>query len=334
VPAIAASGTEPPPAVPAIAASGTEPAPAVPAPSPEPRVEDYAFEPGVRCPYCAGSPEHPEGRYGLHWHDHWRHVGLAEYIVTPVLFATAAAFGLGVVPDAQKAAWVGPILFDSRARRVLQMESRSGRTIAGAVSDAFLYGTFAQTMVVDDLFVSWALRNAPDVAWQMFVINSEAYALTLSVNAVTKRLAARERPYGDQCADSGGEFSCNGSDRFHSFYSGHSAVTATAAGLVCAHHTQLALYAGPYADAATCAGSVALTLATGVLRIASENHWASDVVAGELVGFASGYVLPTLLYYRHFRVLPKQRAPSHEPRVAVVPMATDQSVQVVAVGVF
>jgi hypothetical protein len=180
-------GTSTPPAM---AAPAAQTAPAAQAPPTEPGVDDYAFQSDVRCPYCAGNPRYPNGRYGLHWHDHWRSVGLPEYIVTPVLFATAAAFWLGVVPDAKRAAWVGPILFDTSARSALQLKRRSGRTIAGTVSDVFLYASIAQTAVVDDLLVSWVLRNAPDVAWQMLVINSEAYALTLSVNAVTKRLSA------------------------------------------------------------------------------------------------------------------------------------------------
>ncbi|MBN1612488.1 MAG: phosphatase PAP2 family protein [Polyangiaceae bacterium] len=316
-----------------VAAPRTQPAPATQTRTPSAST-DYAFQPGVRCPYCAGTAEHPDGRYGLHWHDPWRHVGLPEYIVTPVLFATAGAFGLGVVPEAKRAAWVGPILFDTPVREALEARSRSGRKLANALSNVLLFGSLAQPIVLDNLLVTLALRQAPDVAWQMFVINSEAYALALSLNAVTQRLAARERPYGQRCVNDGGEFPCDSPDRFRSFYSGHSATTATAAGLVCAHHTQLDLYADPYADSAACAGSVALALTTGMLRIAAEKHWASDVITGGLVGFASGYALPVLVYYRQFGTRAERHTPGSEPRVAVVPTATVDSVKLVAVGVF
>jgi hypothetical protein len=43
----------------------------------------YQFGPGVSCPFCAPSTAFPRGHSGLHWHDHWRSVGLPEYVLTP-----------------------------------------------------------------------------------------------------------------------------------------------------------------------------------------------------------------------------------------------------------
>lgn len=326
----------------AVSAPAVDPAPqsasprsnAPPSPPAPNAGSDYAFQPLVRCPFCPASAAHPQGRYGLHWHEHWRRVGLFEYVLTPTFLATAAVVWFGIVPEAHEAAWTGPILFDSAARRSLEMKTRSGRTAAGTLSSTFLYGSIAQTVAFDSLFVAWALRAKPDVAWQTLVIDSQAYAMTLALTAVTKRITARQRPFGEKCGSDGNEFDCKTSNQYQSFYSGHAALSATAAGLVCAHHAELRLYANPYADAAACGSSVALALATGGLRIASENHWASDVLAGELIGFLSGYVLPRLVYYREARARPDGRTPESEPRMALVPLATAESLQVAAAGVF
>src|SRR5690606_36190453 len=81
---------------------------------------------------------------------------------------------------------------------------------------------------------------------------------------------------------------------------------ATGAGLACAHHTHLPLYGGGIADLRACLGAVTLTLTTGALRIASDKHWATDVLTGHLIGFSVGYVLPSLLYYRAFSATPEE----------------------------
>jgi membrane-associated phospholipid phosphatase len=293
---------------------------------------DYAFEPSIRCPFCGITPEHPTGRFGLHWHDHWRHVGLPEYILTPTLFAVAGVFGLGVLPQKDSPSWTGPILFDAWARIHLALKSSSGRKTAGALSDAFLFTTIGQTTVLDNLVVAWAVRQNPEVAWQMLVINSQAYALTLALNSATKYLTGRERPAAERCTPGSTGAYCSGSSRIQSFYSGHAAVTATGAGLVCAHHTQLNLYTSPIADTAACATSVALSLATATARISAEDHWASDVIVGELAGFASGYVLPTLIYYSKFRVAPTPSPSAPAIRVAVLPVLGPDSLEVMAIG--
>jgi hypothetical protein len=55
------------------------------------------------------------------------------------------------------------------------------------------------------------------------------------------------------------------------------------------------LYQNDILDVGTCALAVAGTAVTGAMRIASDNHWASDVIVGHLMGYASGYLLPTVL---------------------------------------
>jgi hypothetical protein len=170
----------------------------------------------------------------------------------------------------------------------------------------------------------------------MFVINSQAYAFTFALNAATKRFSSRARPWVDNCdGDPSGE-SCGTGGRFSAFYSGHAAVTATGAGLVCAHHTQLSLYQNDILDTGACLTAVLGTAVTGAMRIASDNHWTSDVLVGHLMGYASGYLLPTLLYYKEFRTAPHEHAPPdpNAPVFAVLPVLTESSAQAVVFGVF
>jgi membrane-associated phospholipid phosphatase len=60
------------------------------------------------------------------------------------------------------------------------------------------------------------------------------------------------------------------------------------------------------ADLGACLGAITGTLITGALRIASDRHWATDVISGYLLGGAIGYLLPTLLYYKSFESHPEQ----------------------------
>jgi membrane-associated phospholipid phosphatase len=298
-------------------------------------LDRYDFGPNVVCPYCSVTPLHPHGVTGLHWHDHWRRVGAAEYIATPVLFSVAAGVEF-LVPKQKHPTWTGAILFDRPAHAWLDQQSQTARSTTATVSDVLFGVSVAYPILVDDLLVSWGLRHSPDVTWQMFVIDSQSYALTLALNSATKRLAGRERPSGEDCRHDDPTAPCNASGTFQSFYSGHAAVTATSAGLMCAHHTQLMLYRNAAADTATCVTAIAFAATTDVLRITSANHWASDVLAGSAMGFLSGYLLPTLLYYKEFRSAPQapDEQPSTGPTLAVLPLAGPDSLGVSALGLF
>ena len=303
--------------------------------------QTYDFDPDEPCPFCVLTPTFPTGPYGLHWHEHWNRVGLREFILTPALAASALA--IRFVPDAEKPSWRGGILFDDWARDTLTFKSNEGRKRASFVSDLLFYASAVYPVVIDNIIITWFGKQRPDVAWQMFVINAQSYALTFAVNTGVKRLTSRERPYENACSqDPNADYPCETAGTFRSFYSGHAAHTATGAGLLCAHHTQLQLYRSPAADTATCLSGVAATLATGVLRISSDYHWASDVLVGYLAGYASGYLVPTLLYYKEFRISPEpidehQPPPAEKPqmaRMAVIPMGTPTSIQLSVVGMF
>ncbi len=244
----------------------------------------------------------------LVWQDGWRRSGAPEYAVTGTALAGAATVWF-LVPPASEPLWTRPLFADRRMREALRLESDAGRNAAGIISDVWLSLSVTQPLVIDSLFVAALGDKNRDVALQMEAINMQSFAITIFANTVAKRVFARQRPYGNNCLeDPNYTHSCESLDRFRSFYSGHAAVTATSAGLVCSHHTHLPLYGGGMADSLACVGSVVSTLAVGSLRIASDRHWATDVITGHLLGFAAGYLLPTLLYYGSLRATPVSEA--------------------------
>src|SRR5208283_5923598 len=84
-----------------------------------------------------------------------------------------------------------------------------------------------------------------------------------------------------------------------SFWSGHTSDAFASASLVCAEHEAVGLY-GSTADAITCGASLMIAGTVGYLRIAANDHHASDVIAGAAVGIATGYFMPNFLHF-HFK---------------------------------
>ena len=84
----------------------------------------------------------------------------------------------------------------------------------------------------------------------------------------------------------------NPADNNASFYSGHTSFVAslTAAVGTCAslRHRRLAWVVWAVGSA--------LTLATGYLRIAADQHYATDVLAGAAVGGGLGFAIPYLAH--------------------------------------
>lgn len=216
----------------------------------------------------------------------------------------------------------------------MRLDSPSARRAASSISDALFALEILHTSVVDPLLVAWWKREAPFVAWQMVVIDAQAYSMTLVLNQLVKRLTARSRPWAssNDCAQNPDGPECGNGSPNVSFYSGHTAMTATSAGLMCAHHTQLSLYQSNFFDTGMCALAVAGTAVTGALRIASDNHWATHVIVGHLMGYASGYLLPTLLYYNEFRSTPHDH--QNEPQFAALPLLERDALGISILGAF
>lgn len=240
----------------------------------------------------------------VEWRPEFRRVGWPEYVAAPLLLTGAFVQSYFFEPETD-ADWTGPILLDRSFQDLLRAESARGRARANSASNVLLATSLLQAVLVDPWLVAAWIHGRPDVAWQMTVIDAQMFGLTEFTNRLTKRLVGRERPYGERCDQDPNIANCSTEVRYRSFFSGHATASSTFAGLTCAHHQKLALYGGFAPDLAACLGSVGVTLATGALRMAGDDHWWSDVVVGHLVGFSAGYLLTWALYYG-------DRAPARE----------------------
>lgn len=231
------------------------------------------------------------------WDPAWGDFSTADWVLTGVAGATAAVAAIIGPSDAR---WRGGALFDDDARGAIRIDSVSGRRAARDVSDALLTLVVSYPFVVDALIVTGWRRRSPAAAGRVALINLQAFAVVAAIQQLTTLVSGRERPFVQEC---GGEedalgWDCDGSARYRSFFSGHTAVAFTAAALTCSHHAHLDLYDDPTADALACGAGLALAAATGVLRVAGDQHYLSDVFVGAAVGVLVGLGLPWLLHYR------------------------------------
>jgi membrane-associated phospholipid phosphatase len=226
----------------------------------------------------------------LAWREDWPRFRTSEYVVTGVALAGSAA-NFYLVPPPRSSSWSEPILFDRHARDALLPRDSARREKAKDVSDLLSFPLIGYAMLDGPLTTAWA--GEKDAALQLALINAETFAVTEVLNLTVSNLVPRRRPEGA---------TCDPNTRYDpycvkSFWSGHAANVFAAASLVCAEHGALALYGGK-ADGVACATALTVATAVGALRIAGNDHHASDVVIGAAVGAATGYVMPNLLHFK------------------------------------
>jgi membrane-associated phospholipid phosphatase len=233
----------------------------------------------------------------VQWHAEWRRFRTAEAMLTGALLVPNAG-ALFVYPP-PRASWHGGIWFDDAARDALVLHDHSEREHAARVSDAIYHGLAVYPPLVDDALVTWCVHGSGDVALEMLGIHLEAYARTGAL-ALSGEALGRVRPPERGCpADPAYSSRCDSPTALNeSFMSGHTAISFTSAGLICAHHGNLPLYGGGWADRTACWLALALSAGAGMLRVASDNHYTGDVLLGTGAGLASGYLLPSWLHYR------------------------------------
>lgn len=236
---------------------------------------------------------------------------VAEYVAAGSVTAAHLALLLGTnrIPEGS---WKNGVFFDDSIRSALRASTQEGRDRAGSISDALWYGTALYPIVIDSLLVPLAFdRGNTDVAFQMILLDWQAEELTGLITLGFHRTVGRARPFLKECTGPGCSPPNSGNNA--SFISGHTSTAFTGAGLVCAHHQALSLYGNAVADAAACGVMLGAAVTTGTLRIVADKHWTTDVIAGAVLGFGSGWLLPYALHYAHFR------AGRHGPTLAVVP---------------
>jgi membrane-associated phospholipid phosphatase len=208
-------------------------------------------------------------------------------------------------PGGDANTWRGGMLMDESFRDTIRLHAISDQEVARMISDATLFATMMQAQFIDALLVP-LLQGDPDLAWQASFAHSLSLGLTLGIGEIVKFSVGRARPFERDCATDPQRAGCDDSDRYASFYSLHAGMAFTSAGFSCAMHISRHLYDDPVADIASCGASIALAATTGMLRIASDRHYLSDVVIGSLLGFAVGYLIP-------LAVIPERPRPQASP---------------------
>ncbi len=235
------------------------------------------------------------------WPTEARPPGWLEGSLGVGLIGASVALPFLFPPDTAR--WTGGVLFDGAIRRGLHL-SRAQRVRVTHSSDGMLYATAAFPLLdVGGLML--ARRVDPQLGLRILLVELQSFGVAGFATAVAKVSAARERPYGVRCASDPGELDCESSQRFLSFFSGHTSLTFTAAGLTCVMHEELRLYRRRAVDHAACGLALAAATTTGVLRVVAEKHWTSDVLVGAGVGLLSGWLLPYLVYFRSHTTLPR-----------------------------
>jgi membrane-associated phospholipid phosphatase len=223
----------------------------------------------------------------------WAPVQTWQYVAIPAVALTTMAIAFTSPSEPR---WTGGILFDDSARNSLRLHSAVGRTNAATASDFFLYAVGTLPFLVDAVLLTGFSRGRMDLAWQMFVVDAEAITLTAFIDTTVKRIAARQRPFVRECQMDPTLSDCDShtSGQNLSFFSGHMAIASTAATLRCLQHLQYHLYGNTLGDAGACGIAVGAATLTGLLRIMSDRHYASDVLVGALVGVGSAFLIQSI----------------------------------------
>jgi membrane-associated phospholipid phosphatase len=186
--------------------------------------------------------------------------------------------------------------------------TRQARERADQTSDYLWYASVGYP-VLDVVVAGPLVHRDLGMTYQLSLMNLQAFSAVSVWAPSFHKTVGRTRPNVLGCAEKGPGYDdqCGSKGQYLSFPSGHAGVSMTGAGLSCAHHLQGHLYRSQVADGVACGAAVSVAATVGGLRITADRHWMSDTLVGAGLGFATGYGLPTILYYRPFwRALKRQ----------------------------
>lgn len=204
--------------------------------------------------------------------------------------AVFAAYSAATGDPAERCGWCETNSFDRSARRLLLWDDPK---LAGTLSHVGSLGATPALAFAGLLAPSLGAGRGDHAVEDVWIVFN-AFALTTGLADGTKKLTDRARPafaYGRERSTEGGGRDVEAN---LSFFSGDTA-WAFAIG---SSATTLAYLRGYETAPWIAAGTGALALTTGLLRIAADMHWATDVMAGAAVGTAVGVSLPLLLHPR------------------------------------
>jgi len=222
------------------------------------------------------------------WRKEWPEFRTSEGVAT--LAAGLGSLAIVLIGPVEQPHWQGPILFDNAVRNSLRATTPEARQTYRTIGD-WTYRLSPLLPLVDVFLVSAIGHSDSKLALNLGGMLAEAYSYSGLFSEISTQLSARKRPYAD--CTGGGE--CD----TQSFFSGHSAIAATGAGLMCANHTRIALYGNPVLDIGSCVLASSNAVLTAVTRVAADRHYATDVIVGTGVGFAFGYAVPVLFHYAY-----------------------------------
>ncbi len=268
--------------------------------------------------------DQPEPEAGLVWKESWPRFHVAEYVTTGALL-TGVGVSLFTAPQTLHG-WRGGILSDDSLRERFVLGNYDDRQTAVTGGDIFYYGLRLYPVVVDVALTAWLAQQSPDVAWQMFMIDAQAFAFTGLASTLTQKLVGRSRPFATRCdADPGYDPDCDDADTAsQSFISGHTAMAFTGAGLICAHHRNLALYGSRAADLLACGTGLLGGVLVASSRIVADRHYVSDAAIAAILGLGSGWLMPELLHYQFDGDMPWSMG--SRTKAMLLPRVTPESV--------
>ena len=175
----------------------------------------------------------------------------------------------------------------------------------GSQRNPDLYSTVSDYLVLGGLALGGtaSLIGERDAKlWaQDLAITSESFLATMLVVLAVKRLSARVRP---AVHFNHPNPHLSRDEYYQSFVSGHSAAIAS----IAASAVTLAyLRDYGYRNIALITG-IAFTLSVGILRIAADRHWLTDVVTGWVIGATFGVFIPLLFHARKETPQPTEAA--------------------------
>lgn len=279
-------------------------------------------------PEAHAEPSYEDETFTMHYRGRrwnvWDYVGTAAVVGS--YYVVESSLGN---PRHSDFRYVWPGLEDW-ARDLTVADTRTGREHAAKVSDHLWKGLIAFSVL--DSFATPLVRGFDyESTFYMTLMNVQAYGAVSLLLRVPHKLIGRDRPLAVGCeTDQEYAADCKTNGRFVSFYGGHLATSMTGAGLICAHHLHGHLYGNAVADSAMCVSAMSVASVAGYLRMRADKHWLTDQVLGAAVGLSSGYLLPTLLYYRPWeerQAKKPQKTASYSPKFhwSVMPMFTPDS---------